>query len=414
MNLFDWLFGKKQVAAPQTTETKSREHGVRGVAHLQRGEYEQAVREFTEAIRLDPKNVDAYRGRWLAHCSLGDDANGAADERRWRELEPADSTPQQTATSLISQGNSYEYHGHWDKAMYCYSEAIRVDPEAPIDSALCHSAYIYRALLNEKMGHPAAATADWNEAIRLNPDETNRRRAYLHLDKDNYHLLQQEAEEAVNKGDYGNAEVLLRRLVAIQEAAFGPEHPDTGQSFFYLVAVLEGQGKNAQADSLFRRLSSVQLLVAIDSGDVKRALALLEQGANPNARDAGGRTALMYAGLGGQTRVMRRLLETGADANVQSLEGTTALMDAITFGDPQAVQLLVSSGAGVSLQNGRGETALTLAHAHLSNAPEDRSGLGQLPMFGGGAERTPYGDLTFATEKERREVIEVLKRVGAP
>src|SRR5262245_65741577 len=52
-----------------------------GVAHLKRGEYEQAVDALSEAIRLNPDLTNAYVGRALAYRSLGDDAAAAEDER---------------------------------------------------------------------------------------------------------------------------------------------------------------------------------------------------------------------------------------------------------------------------------------------------------------------------------------------
>ena len=46
----------------------------RGVDHLKRAEYAQAIAAFTEAIRLEPDAPNAYVGRALAHRSLGDEA----------------------------------------------------------------------------------------------------------------------------------------------------------------------------------------------------------------------------------------------------------------------------------------------------------------------------------------------------
>jgi hypothetical protein len=57
-----------------------------GVAHLKRGEYEIAVAAFTEAIRLNPKEVKAYSGRALAHRSLEDEAAALRDEHAVKEL----------------------------------------------------------------------------------------------------------------------------------------------------------------------------------------------------------------------------------------------------------------------------------------------------------------------------------------
>jgi hypothetical protein len=52
-----------------------------GVAHLKRGEYEQAVRSLSESIRLNPDFANAYVGRALAYRSLGSDAAADDDDR---------------------------------------------------------------------------------------------------------------------------------------------------------------------------------------------------------------------------------------------------------------------------------------------------------------------------------------------
>ena len=57
----------------------------RGVAHLKKSEYAQAIVAFSEAIRLEPDAPNAYLGRALAYRSLGDEANAALDERQAKE-----------------------------------------------------------------------------------------------------------------------------------------------------------------------------------------------------------------------------------------------------------------------------------------------------------------------------------------
>ena len=58
----------------------------RGIAHLKKSEYAQAIAAFSEAIRLEPEAPNPYVGRALAYRSLGDEANAAADERQGKEL----------------------------------------------------------------------------------------------------------------------------------------------------------------------------------------------------------------------------------------------------------------------------------------------------------------------------------------
>jgi tetratricopeptide (TPR) repeat protein len=58
----------------------------RGVAHLKKSEYAQAIVAFSEAIRLEPEAPNPYLGRALAYRSLGDEANAAADDRQAKEV----------------------------------------------------------------------------------------------------------------------------------------------------------------------------------------------------------------------------------------------------------------------------------------------------------------------------------------
>ena len=90
---------------------------------------------------------------------------------------------------------------------------------------------------------------------------------------------------------------------------------------------------------------------------------LLEYGAEIDARNSEGATALMYPS--GDSRVsenLELLLEKGADVNAQDNRGTTALMQAARLGYDKMVELLLNQGADVALRDGEGKTALGLAY----------------------------------------------------
>jgi hypothetical protein len=72
---------------------------------------------------------------------------------------------------------------------------------------------------------------------------------------------------------------------------------------------------------------------------------LLERGADPNAADRGGFSALMAAARYNACGSVERLLEYGADINSKDSDGTTAIMHAIEGGGAQAAQLLLRRGA---------------------------------------------------------------------
>jgi uncharacterized protein len=88
------------------------------------------------------------------------------------------------------------------------------------------------------------------------------------------------------------------------------------------------------------------LLQATEAGDIVQMQALLGKGAEVNARNAHGWTALHVAAAGGDPAVIALLLQHGADVHAQSHIGTTALDNATTRGGRKAViTLLLAHGA---------------------------------------------------------------------
>jgi len=88
------------------------------------------------------------------------------------------------------------------------------------------------------------------------------------------------------------------------------------------------------------------LLQATEAGDIVQMQALLDKGAEVNARNAHGWTPLHVAAAGGDPAVIALLLQHGADVHAQSHIGTTALDNATTRGGRKAViDLLLAHGA---------------------------------------------------------------------
>jgi ankyrin repeat protein len=88
-----------------------------------------------------------------------------------------------------------------------------------------------------------------------------------------------------------------------------------------------------------------------------RVEKLLAHGADVNAQDGDGDTALHGAAQTGNVEIMKRLLEKGANLNVKNKEGGTPLMWAAVYGHQDAVQLLLSRGADASAKDNDGVTA---------------------------------------------------------
>jgi len=86
------------------------------------------------------------------------------------------------------------------------------------------------------------------------------------------------------------------------------------------------------------------LLLAAGEGRLDAVRYLLDQGADVNARDGRGRSALTEAAFNGNAAVIKELILRGAELNAQSDEGT-ALDIATKTNHAEAVDLLKHYGA---------------------------------------------------------------------
>lgn len=102
---------------------------------------------------------------------------------------------------------------------------------------------------------------------------------------------------------------------------------------------------------------------AASSGDAALTQMLLAAGANIRATTRlGGITALHMASQAGHSQVVAALIAAGADSNSATATGATALMLAARSGDSATVTKLVETGANVNAkEKGFGQTALMVA-----------------------------------------------------
>ena len=84
------------------------------------------------------------------------------------------------------------------------------------------------------------------------------------------------------------------------------------------------------AGTVLSAAGSPDLLVAIRNGDHAQVQKLLRAGADVNAADSDGTTALMHAVIESDARMMKLLVESGANVNAKNALDSTALMYAAT------------------------------------------------------------------------------------
>jgi len=108
------------------------------------------------------------------------------------------------------------------------------------------------------------------------------------------------------------------------------------------------------------------LFQAIREGDAGKAEALMQDTSALKARDEYGNTPLMTAAWLADAAVLDRLLKAGADVNASNKAGATALLYASAFEDK--ARLLIASGADVKAQSKLGNTGLILAARKPGNS----------------------------------------------
>lgn len=113
------------------------------------------------------------------------------------------------------------------------------------------------------------------------------------------------------------------------------------------------------ADINFRyQISRTPLMVASSS---EAAEILLNNGAEIEARDSNGWTALVLAVQAGRLDVAQLLLKRGADIQARDNHGRTVLMHAAWLGQPEMVRFLLDKGVDINAKDDSGNTALSYA-----------------------------------------------------
>ena len=107
--------------------------------------------------------------------------------------------------------------------------------------------------------------------------------------------------------------------------------------------------------------NNIRLIRSSMFGNKKKVEELLKEGANVNAKNSDGYTALILASSNGRTEIVAMLLEKGADVNAKDKYNATALIKASSNGHTEIVAKLLDAGADVNAKNDYGYTALIQA-----------------------------------------------------
>jgi len=115
------------------------------------------------------------------------------------------------------------------------------------------------------------------------------------------------------------------------------------------------------------------LILASYNGQATATTVLLDLGADAAAGDeARGNTPLMGVAFKGYAGIARLLLDTGVDVNQRNLAGQTAVMNAVMFGHVEIVDMLLAAGADMDVIDAAGNSPASIAAGQGNTAMAER------------------------------------------
>ena len=161
------------------------------------------------------------------------------------------------------------------------------------------------------------------------------------------------------------------------------------------------------------RQGRTALLLATHANHVEIARALIEAGADVNAKDAMKDTPFLYAGAEGRDEILELILATGrARLDDTNRYGGTALIPAAHHGHPSTVRILLQAGLDIDHVNHLGWTALLEAVILGDGGPVYQQIVGIL--VDAGARHIPDRDGVTPLEHARRlGFTEIAARIAA-
>jgi tetratricopeptide (TPR) repeat protein len=132
-------------------------HGLRGNAYLQSRDYDHAIADFSEAIRINPQDAEAFSERGSAYRQEKEDGRAIADYGEAIRLNP------QLPGAYYNRGNLHLADKDYDQAIADYDEAIRLSPQFV-------NALVNRSVAELALGRTAQGEADLAKAQSIDPN----------------------------------------------------------------------------------------------------------------------------------------------------------------------------------------------------------------------------------------------------
>jgi tetratricopeptide (TPR) repeat protein len=130
----------------------------RGTTYALMRDYDRAIADLDQAIRLDTRYSKAYTNRGAVYDKKGDYERAIADLDQAIRLNP------KNTDAFGNRGVVYDRKGDYDRAIADYDQAIRLDPKDA-------NVLVNRGVVFKRRGDAARARADFEAALAARPGD---------------------------------------------------------------------------------------------------------------------------------------------------------------------------------------------------------------------------------------------------
>jgi tetratricopeptide (TPR) repeat protein len=211
---WDWCNGKNDASADlivsgctaliQAGKERAKKLAIafhnRGNALRRKAEYDRAIADFDQSIKLDPKAYDPYVDRGWTYHQKGD------FDRAIESHSEAIKRDRDNERAFIGRGAAWQRKGDYDRAIEDNDEAIRINPKNVLAYNIRGNDY------REKLNYDRALQ-DYNAALDLDPGDevVFANRCYAQALAGRHELALKDCNEAIRLQPSGNWYALGRR-----------------------------------------------------------------------------------------------------------------------------------------------------------------------------------------------------------
>ncbi len=150
-------FGKIVFEVNLLNPDSAQAYRIRGIAKYDNGQYEAAIADYNEALRIKPDDFKAYDNRGIAKVRLRQYKSAIADFDAALRIKP------DSATTYGNRGTTKGLLKQYEAAIADFDAALHIKPFA--------KAYYGRGFVKTKLEQFEGAISDYDEALRIKPDD---------------------------------------------------------------------------------------------------------------------------------------------------------------------------------------------------------------------------------------------------